>query len=190
MDWFLQLDRSILDAVQAIRCPFLDAFMPAFSSLCNAGILPILLALVLLIPKKTRRIGLTIGVALTLGLIFGNGILKNVVGRVRPYAVDPALVTEAQLLVAPLKDWSFPSGHTLAAFEAAVSVRFYSKLWGRVALVIAVLFGFSRLYLYVHWPSDVLAGAVLGTGFAVAAYYIIRALEPKVLSLIASRKKA
>ncbi|MBR7092711.1 MAG: phosphatase PAP2 family protein [Clostridia bacterium] len=190
MDWFFQLDRFLLDAVQAIRCSFLDFFMPAFSSTGNAGILWIAVALILLFPKKTRRIGITMGLAMTMGLLIGNGLIKNLVGRPRPYAVDPALVTEAQLLVAPLKDWSFPSGHTLAAFESAVSIRFYSKLWGRIALAVAVLFGISRLYLYVHWPSDVLAGALLGTGFAVAAYYIVRALEPKVLSLIASRKKA
>ena len=99
------------------------------------------------------------GAALVLGVIFGNGILKNLFQRVRPFDLENALV-QIPIISKP-GDWSFPSGHTLASFEAATVLMIRDKRFGIPALILAVLVAFSRLYLYVHFPSDVIAGALL-----------------------------
>lgn len=154
-----ELEFSVLNGIQAYgRCDFLDVVMPAISWICNHGEVWILLALCLLAYRKTRRTGLAVCLALALELVCCNLILKPLVGRVRPYVVNPAVT----LLVAPLADASFPSGHAAASFAAAFALRASgSRLW-KGALVLAILIAVSRLYLYVHWPSDVLVGALLG----------------------------
>ena len=102
-------------------------------------------------------------------MLIGNIFLINLVARDRPCWIDPTI----QLLVASPKDFSFPSGHTMASFEAAVSIFLYNRRWGAAAFVLAVLISFSRLYLFVHFPSDVLTGLVLGTVIAVAVHKIV-----------------
>lgn len=151
----------ILDWIQDnFRCALLDAVMPAASWICNHGEVWVLLALCLLLTKKYRRVGWNVAVALLLDLICCNLILKPLIGRVRPFMVNPV-----PLLVPPPLDASFPSGHTAASFAAAAALwaRPGSRRMGLPALALACLIAFSRLYLYVHWPSDVLAGAVLGS---------------------------
>lgn len=105
------------------------------------------------------------GIALILGLVFGNLLLKPLIARVRPYDFDPSIV----LLIPKEKDFSFPSGHTLASFEGAVSLILYHKKSGIAAVVLASLIAFSRLYLMVHYPLDVITGVILGTAFAFIA---------------------
>ena len=153
------VELAMLDWVQSnLRCGFLDAVLPVVSWTCNHGELWILLALCLLAVKKYRRQGLTVGGALAMDVVCCNLILKPLVGRVRPFAVNMAVT----LLTAPPMDASFPSGHTAASFAAVFALRASgSRLW-KGALAVAVVIGFSRVYLYVHWPSDVLFGAVLG----------------------------
>lgn len=111
------------------------------------------------------------GAALVLGLILGNGVLKNLFQRVRPYDLENALVQVP--LIAKPGDWSFPSGHTLASFEAATVLMIRDKRFGIPALILACLIAFSRLYLYVHFPSDVLAGAILGIFFGFLGVLIV-----------------
>ena len=101
-------------------------------------------------------------------------VIKNVVARTRPYEYR-----EIELLVKKLSDYSFPSGHTLASFEASVCIFIRNKKWGIPALVLAFLIAFSRLYLYIHFPSDVLAGALLGTAFAIAATLTVNKIYKK-----------
>jgi len=142
------------------RCGILDVLMPIVSALGNDGMVWIVLAIVLLIIRRYREAGVALCFALALDLIVCNLVLKPLVGRIRPYDVNTAI----QLLITSPTDYSFPSGHTAASFTA-VSALYFShrkKLW-KPALVLAVLIAFSRLYLYVHYPSDVLAGAVIGT---------------------------
>ena len=136
-----------------------DSLMRGISALGDYGILMILTALVLLCFRKTRRCGLAAAIALAAGAIVGNGVLKPLVARVRPYDFDPSLT----LLVPPQNDFSFPSGHTLAAFETAVPILRYHRKWGIAALAFAGLMAFSRVYGMVHYPTDVLAGALIGT---------------------------
>jgi len=150
----------------AIQCEFLDWFMPLVTSLANSGIFWILLAVILLCFRKTRHIGVTMAIALILGLLVGNLTLKPLTARIRPYDFDPSIV----LLIPPEHEFSFPSGHTLASFEGAVSIFLYHRKSGIAALLLAALIAFSRLYLMVHYPVDVIVGAVLGSAFACAAY--------------------
>jgi undecaprenyl-diphosphatase len=173
---------KILDFIaDTFQCGFLDLFMPLITKLGDAGIFWIAVAVVFLIFKKTRKTGIMMGVALVLGLLVGNLFLKPVVGRVRPYDMPGV---DVELLVERLHDKSFPSGHTLACFEAATVLLIRDKRFGISAIVIAILVALSRLYLYVHYPTDVLVGAVLGITFGVLACYIVN----KVHSLYKSKK--
>ena len=165
------IDFAILDFIQThIRSPFLDKIMPFITHLGESGILWIILAIVLLCIKKYRREGFTVAAALILCLIFCNFLLKNIVARTRPFDIN----TGIELLINPPADYSFPSGHTAAAFASATALLLCkNKLLGIPALVIAALIAFSRLHLYVHFPSDVLVGIILGVILAFAAYAIV-----------------
>ena len=121
-----------------------------------------------LLRKRDRWVGVSVALALVLDLVCCNLILKPLVDRVRPFAVNTAV----ELLTAPPLDASFPSGHTAASFAAVFALKASgSRLW-KPALVLAAAIAFSRLYLYVHWPSDVLFGAVLGTALGYAGAWL------------------
>ena len=142
-----------------LRCAFLDWLMPLVSALGNYGILWILLAVILICTKRYRFTGIALGLSLLLGLLTGNLLLKPMVGRLRPFEVDESIA----LLISPPQDASFPSGHTLASFEAAsVLMARHRRTLGPPVLVLAFLIAFSRLYLQVHFPSDVFFGMLLG----------------------------
>jgi len=153
------VELALLDWIQLhLRCGVLDAVMPLVSLICDHGEVWILLAMVLLVRRRTRREGLAVACALALDLLACNVIVKPLVGRIRPFAVNTAVT----LLVSAPMDASFPSGHTAASFAAVFALwTCGSRLW-RPAAVLAVVIALSRLYLYVHWPTDVLGGAVLG----------------------------
>lgn len=165
----IEAEFGILYFLQSLHTPWLDAVMKNITHLGDSGIFWILTGLVLFCFKKTRRMGFCVLLSLAGGLLIGNIFLKNLVARDRPCWIDPTI----QLLVASPKDFSFPSGHTMASFEAAVSIFLYNRRWGAAALVLAALIAFSRLYLFVHFPSDVLTGLVLGTVIAVAVHKIV-----------------
>ncbi len=160
----------ILDAIGNIKCGFFDAFFPVITRFADKGIGWIAIAVILLLFKRTRKTGFMVGAALLIGLIFGNGILKPLFDRERPYEFANITLT----LIAPLHDGSFPSGHTLASFEAATVLMLRDRRMGIPALVLAFVIAFSRLYLYVHYPSDVLAGILLGVLFGVLGVSIVK----------------
>lgn len=155
----MQFEFEILDFLQKIRTPFGDWFMQAVSKLGDAGMLWIVLTLVLLCIPKTRKTGIHVGIALVINLIVCNLVLKPVFGRIRPYNVNKTIM----LLVKPLKDFSFPSGHTSASFTAVSALYFAGeKKMAKCFLIPAVFIAFSRMYLYVHYPTDILGGLVVG----------------------------
>lgn len=155
----MSFELFLLRAMQEhLACGLLDILMPLVTALGNGGALWIISAALLLVRPETRRAGAVMGLSLTLEAFFCNGLLKPLVARPRPFATEPSMV----LLISPPGGFSFPSGHTAASFAAAASLYFgKSRLW-RPAVLIAGLIGFSRMYLFVHYPSDVLAGAALG----------------------------
>lgn len=155
MSWEIEFLNSIQ---HLLRNEFLDAFMPFISSLGNAGIFWILLTAVLLIIPKTRKAGVASAIALLLMLVTGNMILKPLVARLRPFTVNTAV----ELLIPPPTDFSFPSGHTFASFASATAILKNNRKLGIPALILAALIAFSRLYLYVHFPTDVFFGLLLG----------------------------
>lgn len=168
---------KILDFIaEKLGSPFLDFLMPIITLFGDGGIFWIALAVIFLIFPKTRKMGLTMGIALAIGFITGNLFLKNVVGRIRPYDLNPSVT----LLIEKLHDFSFPSGHTLASFEAAVAIFLYNKKIGIPAICLAALIAFSRLYLYVHYPSDVLCSIILGIGIAFLSFFLIKKLYEKI----------
>jgi len=153
------VELSILDWIQAnLRCGVLDAVLPVVSRICDHGEVWIVLAALLLLDKRTRKTGLCVTVSLVLDLVCCNILIKPLVGRVRPFAVN----TGVTLLSPPPLDASFPSGHTAASFAAASALWTANSPLRWPSLVLAVVISLSRLYLYVHWPTDVLGGAVLG----------------------------
>lgn len=168
------MELRFLDFLQTIHTPLLDKILAFITSLGNAGIIWIVLAVVLLILPKTRKTGIIVVAALLMDLVLCNLILKNLVARVRPYDVNTAI---AILIKKPL-DFSFPSGHTAASF-AAMTALFLAKMkkaW-IAALVLAVLIAFSRLYFYVHYPTDVLGGAVVGILSGIIGYAIVEKID-------------
>lgn len=171
---FWQVDYGILHALQTIRTPLWDAVFRLITSLGDGGFIWILLSALLLIRKDTRRTGILCVLALLGSLLINNIILKNMVARMRPFDRYEDLIP----LVARPQDFSFPSGHTGSSFAAAV-VMFLNlpRKWGIPAIILAVVIAFSRLYVGVHYPSDVLAGMVTGTAIAVGVWLVAKKIE-------------
>ena len=155
----MNIELSILDWLQTLHTPFLDKIMVFITRLGDAGIIWIVLSIVLLLIPKTRKSGAVMVVALVVDVLLCNIVLKNLVARTRPYDVN----TGVHLLVAKLHDYSFPSGHTAASFASVTALYLAGekKLW-KFALVLACLIAISRLYLYVHYPTDVFGGILFG----------------------------
>lgn len=174
------MELEILHWLESLHNPVTDPIMYGITTLGNAGILWILTAAALLfiLPAKYRKVGLTVAVGLVLSLIMCNGIMKNVYHRVRPFHADPTFENLYNVF-ASIHDWSFPSGHTSASFAAAVGIVLWNKKEGTAALIMAVLISFSRLYLTVHYPTDVLASLILGSLYGAAAYLIVKCLLAK-----------
>lgn len=171
-----KFDLPVLDWIaENLRCPFLDVVMPLVTKLGDAGIFWIAVAVALLIFPKTRKIGLSMGAALLIGLVVCNLTLKPLLARIRPYDYQLEHFGKTiTLLVAAPHDFSFPSGHTLASFEAAIALTVYNRKWGIPAMVLAAVIAFSRLYLYVHYPTDVLFSMAISVGIAFLACFLVK----------------
>ena len=160
LDGLLQLDGQLLVAIQGLHQSWLDPVVSVYTKLGDAGLLWIVLSVLMLAYRPTRKAGALALCAMGLGLLVTNMTIKPLVERARPWLDWPIvpLVTERD-------PHSFPSGHTCAAFAAGmIWLRALPWKWGRNATpVLAVCMGLSRLYVGVHYPTDVLAGAVIGS---------------------------
>lgn len=179
MSIFWPFDFTVLNHLQEIRTNFLDFFFTTITHLGDAGLFWIGLGLLLCFFVKTRKSGSTMLLALIFGAVVCNIFLKNIVARPRPYTIEEWSVIKdaaSELLIGVPHDWAFPSGHTTSSFAAATALFCYHKKSGIVALVLAVLIAFSRLYLYVHYPTDVIAGMLIGICVGIAAFLIFKIL--------------
>ena len=168
------MELQILDALQKIHTPIIDILMCGITRLGDAGMIWILLCIVLLLMPKTRKSGMVLLAALLADLLICNVILKPTIQRIRPFDV----ITDIELLVKRPLDYSFPSGHTAASFTSVMALYLAGekKLW-IPALVLAVLIAFSRLYLYVHYPTDVLGGMIIGVISGALGYWLVQKAE-------------
>ena len=178
-------DLPILDWIAAnLWCPFLDTLMPVITLLGDAGIFWMVVAAALLLFKRTRRVGLGMGFAMLAGLLLCNLTLKPLCQRPRPYDYQLDVFNKLiPLLIERQHDFSFPSGHTIASFEAAGVIWLNNKKWGFGALVLACLIAFSRLYLYVHYPTDVLVSVALGLVLAFVGNRLSHRIPDRYLLL-------
>jgi len=169
---------QVLDFIQNnLRSDFLDTILPIITYLGSGGAIWILAALIFIAIKKYRLIGISMIIALILSVLIGNVILKPLIARIRPFEVNTAI----ELLIGPPTDYSFPSGHTLSSFAVAIAVFCTNKHFGSIALVLASAIAFSRLYLYVHYPSDVFGGLIIGILVGLLTYFITKKLNEKVI---------
>ncbi len=174
IEFIQNMDSSMLLFIQEyVRIPFLTPAVTFITSLGNAGMIWIIISLLLLLSKKTRKAGCMSILALLISLLVNNLLLKNLVKRIRPYDYISGLVP----LVPKPSDYSFPSGHTGSSFASAWVL--YHNLppgAGIPLLVLAVLIGLSRLYVGVHYPSDVFTGLLTG----VCSGYLAERIMQKI----------
>ena len=172
----VSFDLPILDWIQAnLQCSFLDTVMPIITMFGDAGIFWMACATLLLFFRKTRRTGLGMWFAMAMGLLVCNIILKPAVGRMRPYDFQKEYFQVIiNLLIEKETSLSFPSGHTIASFEACTVLLLNGKRMGIPALILAILIAFSRMYLYVHYPTDVIFSIFAGILFAVIGNLIAK----------------
>ena len=171
-----QMEIHILDMIQNLRTPIGDVVVPLITRLGDAGIIWIILTVLLLIIPKTRKTGVIMMAALLVDVLLCNVFIKNLVARTRPFDVNTAV----QLLVAKPRDYSFPSGHTAASFASVTALYLAreKKMW-KAALVLAVLIALSRLYLYVHYPTDIIGGVIFGSLSGYLGYKIVEWIQKK-----------
>lgn len=175
------LDTEILLWIQEnLRTPALTWIFCALSLIATFGAIWIVTGLVLLIIKKTRRAGLFILICLAVEYVLNDLVLKGIIGRVRPYEVIDSLV----LLVPPEHSLSMPSGHAAVSFAAALAITLSCGKKGAWAYLLAALIAFSRIYVGVHYPSDVLLGMIVGTLTTLSVYLVVRFAMKKSFPLI------
>ena len=168
------MEIHILDMIQNLRTPIGDVVVPLITRLGDAGIIWIILTVLLLIIPKTRKTGVIMMAALLVDVLLCNVLIKNLVARTRPYEVVDGL----KLLIEKQSDYSFPSGHTGSSFASAIVLwKELPKKYGVMALIVAVLIAYSRLYVGVHYPSDVLAGVVIGTVLALVSVWLVKKIQ-------------
>lgn len=159
MQTITNIDFEILNYIyEHLSCSFLDFIMPKITFLGNGGLIWIITAIVMISFRKYRKAGIILSVALILCGITGNILLKNLIARERPCWLNETV----QMLISIPKDYSFPSGHTMSSFASATVLTHYGRKNGIAACILAALIAFSRLYLYVHFPTDILAGMLIG----------------------------
>lgn len=176
MSFFDPFDHAVLNWIQQyLTCNFMDSVMLFFTRLGDAGLIWILIGVGLICTKKYRSYGVMVLLALAVAFLLGDQLIKPIVERVRPCNVTEGM----EILIKKPRGFSFPSGHTGSSFAAAVVIWGADKRFGIGALILAGLIAFSRLYLYVHYPTDVVAGLILGltVGGLILVFY--RKLQQK-----------
>lgn len=163
MQFIQSIDMWILMFIQNhFTSPLVDGFMVTVTSIGNAGCIWIAIGLILLLSRKYKKYGIMLFVTLAICALIVNLGIKPMVARPRPYTFNDSI----RLLIDEPLDYSFPSGHTAAAFASSVIIYYMNKKLGIISYILAATIAFSRLYLFVHFPSDVLAGLIIGVVIA------------------------
>lgn len=182
LEFIQEFDFRVLECIQQnMRCGFLDSVFPVISNTLFVGLFWGMAAICMLFTKKYRRCGIAAIVCILLGLLCGNLFLKHLFARARPCWIKPI----AGMIVAVPKDFSFPSAHTAISFIAAIVFLRHSRAFGIPALVFAAILAFTRLYLYVHFPTDILGGLILAAALAIFGDL----LTQKVIDRVVERKR-
>jgi undecaprenyl-diphosphatase len=175
-----KIDEAILFFIQAhIKNPALDRVMVFITSLGNAGFIWLAAAFILLLLKRYRKCGISLICTIPLSMFICDNLLKPFFSRVRPCNKFP----EVLMLIHRLPSPSFPSGHTTVSFASAVILYYYNKKLGIAGFITASLIAFSRLYLFVHYPTDILGGILLGTACSAALLYGLNKIYPELENL-------
>ena len=166
------MEFAILNWIQSLHCEFLDTVMVLiFNNIVGSkGEIWLWIGILLLIIPKTRKTGLCVLSAYIISYYIGDGILKDLIARPRPCMIDESV----ELLIKRPTSFSCPSVHSMLAFASASSVFWYHKKLGIAALIFAALIGFSRMYFFVHFPSDVLFGSLLGFLIGTAVCFLAK----------------
>lgn len=178
------LDFNILFWIQnLIRNDVFDVIIPFYTSLGEDGIIWIALGLILLIPKKYRKTGIMVLAALLVMLVVNNIVLKNLIARPRPCWTYPEMV---QLVHNP-SSYSFPSGHTTSAFAVAFTVFSQHKKLGKVIIVMAAIMAFTRLYVFVHFPTDIYGGILVAAAITTFVCFMEKKIFPRITEFLQKR---
>ncbi|MBO6039978.1 MAG: phosphatase PAP2 family protein [Oscillospiraceae bacterium] len=182
---FADFDAAVTIAVHKLfdfSLAFFTPFMEFVSVLGKGGIFLIILSLALTFFKKTRRYGTAMCIGLAIAFALVNLYLKVVIARPRPYLDENSVFYQFWTMVGQHteSDKSFPSGHTNAAFATMIPIFILGrKRWSWIALAFAILMGISRIYLCVHYPTDVIGGAITGTLGGIIGVLIATRLPQK-----------
>lgn len=180
VEFITKIDWTVLYWIRnTFHCPALDFLMPKITWLGNSGFIWLLTAFVLLCTMRYRTYGITLLVGLMAGLLIGNLLLKNLIGRSRPNWIEDTIT----LLITNPTDYSFPSGHTLSSAISATILTMSNRKFGYIAIPLACLIAFSRLYLFVHFPSDVVGAALMGSLIGALVFIGIRRMMDKKYSM-------
>lgn len=170
MEFIQSIDNSVwMFIVNNIKSTFMDKFMVFITSLGDGAVIWLIIGILMMRTKKYRSYGRILLLTLLVGSITGNLVIKNLVERVRPCNANPLV----EMIIERPTTYSFPSGHSLTSFAAAFILLKTDKRFGIGAMVLAALIAFSRVYLYVHYFSDILAGALIGMIVALVMYNFI-----------------
>lgn len=178
LEWLRNMDWTVLHWLREVtQCGAMDLIMPKITALDNGGAVWIAAAAAMTISKKYRKYGIAMFAALIAGVLVGNLCLKNLIARARPCWLE-----SVSLLIANPTDYSFPSGHTLSSVIGAYMLMAANRWFGWAAIPLAALIAFSRLYLFVHFPTDVLASVVLGIVIGTVAVWGTKRISNKSIA--------
>lgn len=178
LEWLRNMDWTVLHWLREVtQCGAMDLIMPKITALGNGGAVWIAAAAAMTISKKYRKYGIAMFAALIAGVLVGNLCLKNLIARARPCWLE-----SVSLLIANPTDYSYPSGHTLSSVIGAYMLTAANRRFGWAAIPLAALITFSRLYLFVHFPTDVLASVVLGIVIGTVAVWGTKRISNKSIA--------
>lgn len=171
------LDLSILDFIHnTLSDPVMDLIMTYLTYSIEYGAMAILVFIVMMCIKNMRKTGFAVMGATLSVLLFGELIIKHLVCRMRPFAINGAI----ELIIKAPSGFSFPSSHTATCFAMATAIYLFHKRLGIIAYIYASLVAFSRMYLYVHYPSDIIGGIALGIGCGIGSAALVKLICKKI----------